>query len=331
MNSKHRHELQQNELAAYLSKVNEALDPHKNVIAAVAGLLLVGGFAWTFYRTQETEKRSDATLRLIQASAANDAEPLQVVSDSYPGTTAADWARLYQGERYLAEGMQTLYRDRQLAEDLLTDAQAVFLSASASTKDRVLKSRAHLGVARAAESMGMVEEAIEAYRDVIAAGESDAMIEKAEARIERLENPKTEQFFAWFQKENFAPADPSLPPSLPGADDLPALPDLKLPELNLSSEGDDSMELKNGGLEMPADDAKEDAKEDAGDDADATDSSDSVETKAESSESAKEAAAEKSEKVETDKETADPKAVADEAVETPESATEAADSGKGDE
>jgi len=251
MKSERRHELQQNDLAIYLNKVNQSIEPYSRLIAIGVAVLIVGGISWGLYNSQQTGKRSDATLQLIQASSTQDAEDLLTVSESYPETAAGAWARLYQGKQYLSEGVQALYSNRTNAEQLLEDAQAAFENALARSNDRLLVSRAHFGIARAAESLGNLEEAIAAYEEVIAVNESEAMVEMAERRIEILNNPDTKDFLAWFADQDFAPADPSMPPSLPGADSLPELPDLSLPDLSLDSVGDPEPRNIEGGIELP--------------------------------------------------------------------------------
>ncbi len=248
--SDRRHELQQNDLAIYLGKINKSIEPYSRIIAVVVGAAIVGAIGLGFYNTRRSGDRSDATLQLIQATASQDAEVLQSVGENYPETAAGAWAGLYQGQQYLAQGIQALYSNRMNAEELLGDAQRAFNNALASSKDTLLQSRAHYGIACAAESLGNIDEAIAAYGEVIKVNESEVMVKKAEERIETLSQPSTKEFLAWFSDQNFAPADPSLPPSLPGGQMLPDLPDLSLPDLSLSSEGGDEMELKDG-IAMP--------------------------------------------------------------------------------
>lgn len=251
-----RHELQQNDLAIYLGKINRSIEPYSRIIAVLVGVVIVGAIGIAFYNTQKSGDRSDATLQLIQATASQDPEVLLSVGENYPDTAAASWARLYQGQQYLSQGIQALYANRMNAEELLSDAQGTLKNALAASDDKLLQSRAHFGIARAAESLGNVDDAIEAYQQVIAVNESEAMVKSAEERIETLSNPKAKEFLAWFSDQDFTPADPSLPPSLPGGDQLPDLPDLKLPDLTLSSEGGDEMELKDG-IAMPEEGATE--------------------------------------------------------------------------
>jgi hypothetical protein len=272
MNSERRHELQQNDLAIYLAKINKAIEPYSRLVLVVVAVLIVGAIGMSFYKSQQVAERSDATLQLIQASAGEDAEVLVQVSEQYPNTAAAAWARLYQGKQYLAEGTQALFTDRANAEQLLGDAEAAFRSAIAESNDPLLRSRAHFGIARAAESLGKTEEAIAAYKEVIADNESEAMVKKAEDLIATLERPQTKEFLVWFAEQNFAPADPSLPPSLPGSEALPELPDFDLPRIDVGG-ASDKMDLKDG-IEMPADSATAPAIDATGTDAEASPTTD---------------------------------------------------------
>lgn len=254
-----RHELETNELAIQLERVNKTIEPYSRLIAVVVGVLIVSAIGWLFYSTQQGEQRSDATLSLLQASASGDPEALGQVSESYPGTLAASWARVYQGNEFLGQGIQALYNDRENATQLLGDAKNSFANALASESDPLLQSRAHFGLARVAESMGELDEAIKHYEETIAVGESEAMTKKAQGRINSLSSPSTKKFLTWFADQDFSPADPSLPPSLPGSASLPDSPDMDLGPLQLEDtialpggEDSDVME-KDSDLELPED------------------------------------------------------------------------------
>ena len=263
-----RHELEHNELAIQLDRVNKTIEPYSRLIAFAVGILIVAAIGWLFYSTSQSEERSDATLGLLQASASGDPEALGQVAETYPGTLAANWARVYQGNEFLGQGIQALYNDRENAAQLLGDAKNSFSNALAGETDPLLESRAHFGLARVAESMGELDEAIEHYEETIQVGESEAMTKKAQSRIDSLSSPSTKQFLVWFADQDFSPADPSLPPSLPGSDSLPDSPDLDLGPLQLEDslslpggEDSDVME-KDSDLELPAEtDAKPEAPE----------------------------------------------------------------------
>ncbi len=255
MNSERRHELQQNDLAIYLDKINRSIEPYSKLIAIVVGVAIVAGIAYALYRSEQTAKRSESTLQLIQAVGTQDAEVFLTVSDNYPNTAAGDWARLYQGQSYLSQGIQSLFNDRENAEELLSDAQQALRAAISGKKDKLLRSRGQFGIARAAEALGEIDQAIEEYKKVIEINESEAMNEKAQERIDALSDPEAKAFFSWFADQDFTPRDPSAPPTLPGTGSLPGIPDLDLPPLDLSGGDDDDQESEprdlEGGLGLP--------------------------------------------------------------------------------
>ncbi len=244
MNTDRRHELQHNVLADYLTRINHSIEPHSKLIAAVVGVAIVGSLGWIFYQSNVSGQRSDATLQLVLAAGEGDAEVLSMVGEQYSQTTAGSWARLYQADELMSRGMRVLYTDRAEATELFTSAENAYSQALSTSKDKVLDSRAHFGLARIAESSGNAEKAIEEYRKTMAANESEAMVEVAQQRIDSLSRPDTKEFLAWFGEQNFTPSDPALPPSLPGSNMLPDLPDLNLPPLDLPDLGDEGAAAK---------------------------------------------------------------------------------------
>ena len=217
MNSERRHDLQENELASVLGKVNESIDPYSKPIIVAVVLAFVGFLGWGFYSSGQAGRRSDATYQLIEASVSNDSETLATVAAEYAGTPAAAWSRLYQGSSKMGVGINALFTSREEAEELLSEASGAYQEALKLSDDKIIQSRAHLGLARISESLGNVDEAIESYEAAMAVGESDAMIEEAKQKIASLSKPQTQEFLAWFNDQDFAPANPAAPPSLPGA------------------------------------------------------------------------------------------------------------------
>ena len=249
MSSERRHQLEHNELAVWLFKVNKSIEPYSKQIAILVSLSIVALLAWSFLSSEEVAKRSDATLQLIQASGSGDAVMLGQVAESYQGTASGSWAKLYEGQALVSQGIQTIFTDRTGAEELLQQAEDALLSAVNSSTETLLVSRGHYGIAQAREALGEVEKAIESYNQVIQVNESEAMVKRAEARIEALERPESQAFLAWFSEQDFSPPDPSLPPTLPGGNTLPEMPEIGLPTLDLGVDGETT--TPEGGLELP--------------------------------------------------------------------------------
>jgi hypothetical protein len=192
--------------------------------------------AWGFYSTSKTEQRSEATYQLIEGSARNDSEVLAAIPAQYPNTPIAAWSLLYQGSQKMGVGINALFTNREEAEELLDEAGSAYRQAIAQSNDKLIQSRAHFGLARIAESLGNADEAIASYEAAMAAGESDAMVTEAKQRIESLTKSDTQEFLTWFNEQDFSPADPSLPPSLPTDQMLPDLPDLDFPEVEATTQ-----------------------------------------------------------------------------------------------
>ncbi len=249
MNSERRHELQQNVLAQHLGGILKQIEPYTKWIAIAFAGLVVAVVGVSLLQSNTAMNSSDATLELLQNAGSGDPEALAAVSDRFAKTSAGTLARLYQADANLLQGVNSLFTDRELAEAQIGDALKAYRQVLDAAKDPLLESRAHFGIARAHESIADTDKAIESYRQVVALNESDAIVEAAQHRIDLLQKSETQEFLAWFEKQDFAPADPALPPSLPGANGLPDLPDLNFPDVApMQFPG----ELKGGGEAQPA-------------------------------------------------------------------------------
>jgi len=259
MNSERRHELQQNALADLLGAQIKKIEPYTKLIAVGLAIVVVGALAFGFYRSAAVAARSDATLELLQNTGPVDPDALASVGERYADTSAGALARLFQADALLSEAIAGLFDDREAAEGQLDEALKQYTQVAQTSKDTLLRSRAQFGVARTLESKGEVDKAVSAYNRVIDIGESDAIATAARNRIEHLKSPMTQEFFAWFAKQDFTPPDPTAPPALPGGVSLPDLPDLDLPDvspLSVPSElkGDAATGDAPGEMTLPAKD-----------------------------------------------------------------------------
>lgn len=259
MNSEHRHELNRNVLGTFIGGILKQVEPYTKIIAIVFALAVFGAVALGVYKNSETEARSDATLELLQNANGGDAEALAEVGDRYAKTPAGAMARLYEADTNLSAGITALFSDREEAEAKIDDSIKAYREVTASVKDRLLVSRANFGMGRALESLGKVEDAVAAYQKVVLMNESDAVVSAAQQRIDLLKKAETQEFLAWFGKQDFKPADPSMPPLMPSGNMLPDLPDLDLPEIpalklpdELKSNESDKATPAPGTMSLPA-------------------------------------------------------------------------------
>ncbi|HBJ35405.1 MAG TPA: hypothetical protein DDZ51_11770 [Planctomycetaceae bacterium] len=265
MNSERRHELQQNALADMLGGQIKKIEPYSKLIAVGVAIAVFAGLAFGFYRSAVTGTRSDATLELLQNSGSSDPEALAAVGDRYADTGAGALAKLLQADVLLATGVSGLFNDREAAQGQLDEALKQYRLVAETSKDNLLRSRANFGVARTFESKGEIEKAVSAYNRVIEIGESDAIATAARNRIDHLKSPLTTDFFAWFDKQDFTPPDPTAPPTLPSGVSLPDLPNLDLPDVSplavpselkgAAAEGDAPGEMSLPAKDAPATDS----------------------------------------------------------------------------
>lgn len=260
-----RHELQQNELAAYLEKVNKQIEPYSKPILGVVLVVMAVGIGWSFYSSEQEADSSFATLELIKATSAQmiDPEDLDTVNSEFPETSAGKLAKLYQGLALVNEGNDLIYEDTESATETLKEGIEVLTSVAEGNNDPLIKSRAYLGIALAQTTLGDTEAAVAAYEEVEKADESEAMVEYAANRIATLTSTATKEFSDWFKDTSFAVATPANPdPSLPPANGLPSI-DSFLPDLGTPSTDSDTKEKENpltgeatprdldGGLDLP--------------------------------------------------------------------------------
>ncbi|MEL7263997.1 MAG: hypothetical protein AAFP69_04170, partial [Planctomycetota bacterium] len=227
MSSNNNQEVESNLLGDYLVDLSKRLEPFKTQIVAGIVLLaiLVGGFYW--YRMTSQETAATATFRALSENAGDLEFAAQNFRDSYAGQLAA----VYAGDDQLATGLMQLFSDREQAQQSIDAAIRNYQLAIDNTREPMLLTRANLGMAKAQESIGNVEAAIQHYESVANTSGSEATKEMANEQIQVLRQQGTQQFIAWFQ-DDFQPVtlEPSMPPALPDLG-LPGDSDIELPEI----------------------------------------------------------------------------------------------------
>ena len=261
-----RHELQQNELAAYLEKVNKQIEPYSKPILGVVIVVMALGIGWSFYSSEQEADSSFATLELIKATSTQEIIPesLDTVNSEFPETSAGKLAKLYQGLALVNDGNNDIYELPDTAKETLNAGIEVLGSVAEGNNDPLIKSRAYLGIALAQTTLGDTEAAVAAYDQIKKADESEAMVEYAANRIATLNSTSTKEFSEWFKDTSFAVVIPENPdPSLPPMNGLPGGIDSFLPDPGTPSTDSDSKEKENpltgeatprdldGGLDLP--------------------------------------------------------------------------------
>jgi len=236
MKTERRHELQENALASYLERAVKQSGPYLRigiwvVVAAVAVLVIVQFLVkqsraraqegWEAMQTAQLDEQADDPVE----------DRLRGVASQYSNSDIAPWARLSAAQAEFTQGFQAaLFGNTEQALPLINSAVEDCETAKQSSEG-MLQQIATFRLGLAYESLGNVEKAIEQYESV-----TGALEDYAQARVEQLKEPETQEFYAWYkQNKSVSPLldqDPEFgDPGLPE----PGLPDPRLPGLPGSS------------------------------------------------------------------------------------------------
>ncbi len=236
MDSEHRHELEENELAGWLTEKVEWVQSNLPLIVASLIALIAAVAGWAAYANNAEAKRADSwrTFTLAVEGVRPSLEALQQAADENPGTEVEQWARVTWADGRLWQGANVYLRDRTQAEEALAEAEATYKTLL-SAKNPEIADRATYGLARILEMRGDLEAAREQYSRV-----GGPFAEIAAARAEALGSDRVKASYAWITQTTAAPSGPTtgerpdLTPddiALPGASDETADPDATLDAL----------------------------------------------------------------------------------------------------
>lgn len=224
MDSEHRHELEENDLAKWLEDKIEQIKPRLpavgvGIVAVIAAL--VGLTGWKASTAQAEAGRwrqfSNAIEKLTP-----DLNMLKGAAEANPGTPVAEWSEVTWADGKLFQASTGYFRNRETADTNLDEAVGAYKKLLAA-KDRDVAARANFQLARAYEMQGELEEAIKQYGRVTGAFE-----EVAQARAEELASPKVAASYEWITATKTASATSAID-SLLGSDELTP-DDIDVPE-----------------------------------------------------------------------------------------------------
>ena len=204
MKSEHRHDLQTNELGRFAEKMAVFIDVHGNriMIGVCLACLPLAGFI--YWWRSNSNAQAAAWRDFSAAINTNKAEEFHAVWQDHPGTAPAYWARVHEGEHWLTQGVEAMFRNVETGMEDLKKACDSF-QAVIDDQSRVpseLRDRALIGLGRARESMsdGGEGEAIQAYETLVKEFPNSIYKKDAEERIVVLNKGSGQEFYAWFTK-----------------------------------------------------------------------------------------------------------------------------------
>jgi hypothetical protein len=226
MKSEHRHELETNALAKKLKVAVERFRPYASTIAGVIVAVVVLMFLWSYFAGSSSARQSQAWDAYNQAiiEAVPDVEQLRQTAQEHPGTKMQQMADVTWADSQVWIAARDYIYNRPAATEAITKALSAYQSVIQSSNDERLVNRARLGMARAYEIQGKLDEAAKTYGEVKGAFE-----EYAKRQAERLAKPEAKDTYSWL-----ATARPKLPqaptgPGTPGVQPEFSAGDLALP------------------------------------------------------------------------------------------------------
>jgi hypothetical protein len=209
MKSEHRHELAENDLSKLIDHSRDRIEPYRNAILIgllAATVLIIGGIF--VYRSQAAK----AMVGAAELAAATTPDEYAAVAEQFPGTETGLWARLRAGEGQLREGIRLSLTNRSASNDSLEQAQKS-LETVLKSEDvpSEIREQALFSLAVCLESLSSkqttTKPAIEAYQRLLSEFKDSRFKVRAEARIKELQQPGSEEFYAWFHAQNPKPED----------------------------------------------------------------------------------------------------------------------------
>ncbi|NUQ61334.1 MAG: hypothetical protein HUU20_02530 [Pirellulales bacterium] len=226
MKSERRHELQHNELAAWITRSFETVRPYGNAVVGAIAVVCLVAIGWIWWSRQSAADDASAWNNVYQAQVGNNPAALMEVAESHPDANVGQWAAAVAGDMFLVSGCEQLFTNKATAAQELRKAVESYLVVLKNSQSPTLRERATFGLARAYESLsgtrqsqGELDRAIESYQTLLDKWPDGAYTELARQRLTDLQRPATKQFY-----DKFAQYDPK-----PAYTEQPGTPGEKLP------------------------------------------------------------------------------------------------------
>jgi tetratricopeptide (TPR) repeat protein len=176
----------------------EAIRPYLRAIALAAlGAVLVAG-AWSLVSAQRAAARRQSWDAYLEAMNGSSVEALAGFGERFAGTPAAAWARLALAENALGEGTELAFVDKDGSRVRLEAAADQYSSILKERPQGLLAERATLGLAKARESLGQLEEARSGYEAVAKDHPFSPVAEIAAEHARILAEPQARDWYGWF-------------------------------------------------------------------------------------------------------------------------------------
>lgn len=248
MDSEHRHELEQNDLATWLSDKIEQTKPFLPAIAVGLVIFVAAVIGYKSWKASAREAKADRwrSFAVAVEGAQPDLNLLKQAAEANPDTNVGEWSEVTWADGRLYQATLQYFRNRDAANTALDEAVEVYERMITATEQAVAE-RAKFQLARAYELQGKLDEARDQYKRV-----TGAFAEVAQQRAEQLDSKAVKESYAWITATKSAPPTDDVPDLIPGdltPDDI-TIPDEDADD-TLQGLLDDVEEEVNANTEQP--------------------------------------------------------------------------------
>ena len=205
MKRERRHELQHNDLAEWILRTYERIVPYRNTILGVGLLAVVLIVALTLWRSHSVAVAGEAWnslgIPVFQPQFADERAigEMQKAAASHPGTAAAEWAVVFQGDAELVQGTNRILTEKKVGIEYLTRARDTYTKALETLTIPGAQEQAMFGKARALEALiqnkDQLDEAVAAYQKLNEKFPNGRFKAVADRQIERLQTKDALAFY----------------------------------------------------------------------------------------------------------------------------------------
>jgi hypothetical protein len=192
-------DLDENDLAAATMSIVDRVRPHLAAIVTIVAILFLGLAAFVFLRSQTRARQAEVWDVLLNAIPLRDSDRLQAIASDARGDAAGVRALIALGDMALSDGNGLLMRNPAQARKRLEEAVEFYAEVNAAGPRGIAAERGILGLARAQESLGRLEDARLGYEALVEEYPESPFAALAEDRLTALDSPATQRWYNWLE------------------------------------------------------------------------------------------------------------------------------------
>jgi hypothetical protein len=195
MKTERRHELQNNQLASWLTGYVETLKSYARPVVGMLGIGLLAFIAYVFLSNRSDASRSVGWQEYYEAVGTGNEDHLLDVYQRHASSEVGLWALRAVADGKLAMGSRMQFDDRDLANRLLADARLHYEKVHNEASEPLLQRQALFGLARSYEALNDLLNAEKHFADLQKKWPDNALGQQAGQALKRVGRQKA--FYAW--------------------------------------------------------------------------------------------------------------------------------------